>query len=150
AEGGFVRRTDGSAFAVGPTPAPSQLPAELVSALTQAARAGESPPSVAVAQSADDATLAQWTRNVQRPFTRMAPWRWDAASPDAFAAAPDLRRDLSNATTAEAAPVARLFRPGLMVAAAALVLTLGATLVEWAWLKFDVWRLSRSIAALAR
>ena len=151
AESGFVRRADGSAFAVGKKPTPVQLPSELVSALTQAARAGESPASIAVAQSTDDATLAQWTNEIGTPFTRAAPWRWDAAAPEAFAAAPDLRSGgFADATTAEPAQVARLFRPALIVAAAALALMVGATIVEWAWLKLDVWRMSRSIAALAR
>src|SRR5438045_3273449 len=45
ADGGFVRRADGSAFSVGSKPTPSALPAELVAALTQAGRIGESPAS---------------------------------------------------------------------------------------------------------
>src|SRR5262249_11995104 len=60
--GGFVRRADGSAFAVGPQPRGTELPSELASALAQAARAGASPASVDVAQSCDEAMLAQWTR----------------------------------------------------------------------------------------
>ena len=91
AQGGFVRRADGSAFAVGSNPAPSELPAELVAALTQAARAGASPRLVGVAQACDDATLARWTRELGIPFTRVAPWRWDNATPEAIAAAPDMR-----------------------------------------------------------
>jgi len=151
AEGGFVRCGDGSAFAVGKKPAPAQLPFELVAAFTQAARAGGSPASIAVAESTDDAMLAQWAREIGTPFTRAAPWRWDAAPPDAFAAAPDLLSGgFTAATTAEPALIARLFRPALTVTVAALVLMIAATIVEWAWLRLDVWRMSRSIAALAR
>ena len=86
-DGGFVRRADGSAFAVGAKPAAGQLPAELVAALTQAARAGESPGSVGIAHACDDATLAQWGRETGVAFNRAAPWRWETAASDAVAAA---------------------------------------------------------------
>jgi general secretion pathway protein L len=151
ADGGFVRGADGSAFAIGSRPAPSQLPAELVSALTQAARSGESPASVGVAQACDDVTLAQWTREAGIPFVRVSPWRWDLSTADAFGVAPDLRIGaFADATSVEPARIARLFRPALMITATALGLTIAATIVEWAWLKLDVWRMSRSITALAR
>jgi hypothetical protein len=151
AEGGFVRRADGSAFAVGSKPSPADLPPELVSALTQAVRAGESPGSVAVAQSCDDGAFAQWTRDTGVSFTRASPWRWDMAQNDVFAAAPDFRsNDLGAAASVAPAHIARLFRPALKVTVVALALMIGATFVEWAWLKLDVWRMSRSIAALAR
>ncbi|HEY2818984.1 MAG TPA: type II secretion system protein GspL [Casimicrobiaceae bacterium] len=151
ADGGFVRRADGSAFAIGPKPAPSQMPPELVSALTLAARSGESPASVGVAQACDDAMLAQWTREAGIPFARAAPWRWDLATSDAFGAAPDLRiGEFADATSIEPGRIARLFRPALMITATALGLVIAATIVEWTWLKLDVWRMSRSITALAR
>jgi len=151
ADAGFVRRADGSAFAVGSQPSPSRLPAELDSALTQAARSGESPASVGVAHACDDATLAQWTRGAGIPFVRASPWRWDTAMADAFAAAPDLRiGEFANAPSVEPGRIARLFRPALAIAATAIALMIAATVIEWAWLKFDVWRVSRSILALAR
>ena len=151
AEGGFVRRADGSAFAVGASSAPSGLPTELASALTQAARAGESPGAVGVAQSCDDVALAQWTRDAGIPFSRASPWRWDAATPDAFVAAPDFGGgEFAGAIAAAPAQIARLFRPALAIAGAAVALMIAATIVEWTWLKFDVWRTSRAIGALAR
>ena len=150
-DGGFVRRADGSAFAVGAKPAAGQLPAELVAALTQAARAGESPGSVGIAHACDDATLAQWGRETGVAFNRAAPWRWETAASDAFAAAPDFRAGEFAATGAEEpARVARLFRPALAIAGAAVAVMIGATIVEWLWLKLDVWRMSREVTALAR
>ena len=151
AQGGFVRRADGSAFAVGSNPAPSELPAELVAALTQAARAGASPRLVGVAQACDDATLARWTRELGIPFTRVAPWRWDNATPEAIAAAPDMRvGEFAHTSPVQPARIARLFRPALGIAAFALLLQIGATVAGWAWLKLDVWRTARAITALAR
>jgi hypothetical protein len=151
AEGGFVRRADGSAFAVGPNRAPSELPSELISALTQATRAGASPRLVGVAQTCDDATLARWTRDLGIPFARVAPWRWDGASLEAFAAAPDLRvGEFGHAISAQPARIAKLFRPALALVSLALLLQIGATVVEWAWLKLDIWRTGRAITALAR
>jgi hypothetical protein len=151
AQGGFVRRSDGSAFAVGSSSAPAELAPELVSALTQAARAGASPRLVGVAQACDDATLARWTRESGIPFNRVAPWRWDNATPEAFAAAPDMRvGDFAHMRSAQPTQIARLFRPALALVAFALLLQIGATVVEWAWLKLDVWRTARAITALAR
>jgi len=150
-DGGFVRRADGSAFAVGSKPAPAQLPAELVSALAQTARSGESPASVGVAHPCDDTALAQWARDAGIPFVRASPWRWDMAAADAFDAAPDLRiGESASATPVGPTRIARLFRPALVISAAVLGLMIAATMIEWAWLKLDVWRMSRSIAALAR
>jgi hypothetical protein len=141
AEGGFVRCSDGSAFAVASKSAPSELPSELVSALKQTAHAGASPRSVGVAHACDDAALARWTRELGIPFTRVTPWRWDIATPEAFAAAPDMRiGEFAQGRPPQPARIARLFRPALTVAALALLLQLGATVVEWAWLKLDLWR----------
>src|SRR5438132_6837418 len=142
---GFIRRADGSAFAVGSKPAPSDLPPELVSALTQAARAGASPRSVGVAHACDDAALARWTRELGIPFARVAPWCWDNAAPEAFVAAPDMCvGEFAHASPAQPARIAKLFRPALALAALALLLRIGATVVEWAWLKLDVWRTARA------
>ncbi len=151
AEGGFVRCSDGSAFAVGSKSAPSELPPELVSALKQTAHAGASPRSVGVAHACDDAALARWTRELGIPFARVTPWRWDIATPEALAVAPDMRvGEFAQGRPPQPARIARLFRPALAVAALALLLQLGATVVEWAWLKLDVWRTTRAITALAR
>jgi hypothetical protein len=151
AHGGFVRRSDGSAFAVGAKSAPSELPPELVAALTQTARAGASPRLVGVAHACDDAALARWTRELGIPFTRVAPWRWDSATPEAFDAAPDLRvGEFAHASSVQPARIVRLFRPAFTIAALALLLQIGAIIAEWAWLKLDVWRTGGAIMALAR
>jgi GspL periplasmic domain len=107
--------------------------------------------SVAVAQPCDDATLAQWTNECGITFVRAAPWRWDLATPDRFAAAPEFRvGEFADSASVEPARIARLFRPARNIAVIAIVLMVGATIVQWALLKIDVWRASRSITALAR
>jgi general secretion pathway protein L len=149
--GGFIRRADGSAFAVGAPPTEGALPHELAAALAQAARAGAAPPSVAVAERCDDATLAQWTRAAGLPFTRAPVWRWDAAPPEAFTQAPDLLAgEFARAAPVRTGGVARLFRPALGLAALALAIHVTATLAQWAVLKFDAWRTARAEIALAQ
>ncbi len=149
--GGFVRRADGSAFAVGPQSRDDQLPFELGSAIAQATRAGAAPASIHVAQSLDDAMLTRWTRETGTRFVRATPWQWDAATADMYAAAPDLRvGEFSRAAAPAGRRVASLFRPALAVVVIAIAIHAGATLVEWIVLKYDVWQASRSIATLAR
>jgi hypothetical protein len=151
ATGGFVRRADGSAFAVGAAAATAALPGELASSLTQAARANAAPAAIAVALPADDATLGRWTRDTGRPFVRAAAWQWDTASPDAFAEAPDLLAgEFARVPVAPADGALRLFRPALVLCALALGVHVAATIAQWAWLKLDLWRTSRAEIALAQ
>jgi hypothetical protein len=151
ATGGFVRRADGSAFAVGASAAMAALPGELASSLTQAARANTAPATVAVALPSDDAALARWTRDAGRPFVRATAWQWDAAPPEAFAAAPDLLAgEFARAPTAPAVGTLRLFRPALVLCALALGVHVAATIAQWAWLKVDLWRTARAQIAMAQ
>lgn len=151
ASGGFVRRADGSAFAVGAPAATTAIPGEMSSSLTQAARANAAPATVAVALPLDDATLARWTQDVGRPFIRAATWQWDNAPADAYVAAPDLiAGEFARAYAAPAGGTLRLFRPALLLCALALGVHVVATIAQWAWLKFDLWRTSRAEIALAQ
>ena len=151
ASGGFVRRADGSAFAVGMPATTAAIPGELSSSLTQAARANTAPATVAVALPLDDATLARFTRDAGRPFIRAAAWQWDSAPPDAYVAAPDLLAgEFARASAAPAGGTLRLFRPAVVLCALALGVHIVATIAQWAWLKLDLWRTSRAEIALAQ
>jgi type II secretion system protein L len=149
---GFVRRPDGSAFAVAAASQSSATPpSELAAALAQATRAGGAPPAVAVAFACDDAVLARWSQATGARFVRAAPWRWDEASGATFAAATDLlQRERAPAVASRRGSTLRLLRPALVVAAVAVTLHVGATLVQWLWLEYDAWRASRALVALAQ
>src|SRR2546426_761918 len=141
---GFIRRADGSAFAVGVPPTEGALPHELAAALAQAARAGAAPSSVAVAERCDDATLAQWTRAAGLPFTRAPVWRWDAAPPEAFAQASDLLAgEFARAAPVRTGGVARPFSPALGLSALAPAPPLAGTLAQRGALETAAWRGSR-------
>jgi hypothetical protein len=151
ATGGFVRRADGSAFAIGAPGATAALPGELASSLTQAAHANTAPTTVAVALPSDDASLARWTRDAGRPFVRATAWQWDTAPPEAFATAPDLLAgEFARVPAAPAGGTLRLFRPALVLCALALGVNVAATIAQWAWLKVDLWRTARAQIAIAQ
>jgi hypothetical protein len=69
---GFVRRHDGSAFAVQATDDTGSLPPELAAALAQAKRANDAPASVHVAFAVERSRLAQWTQASGVSFTSVA------------------------------------------------------------------------------
>ena len=149
-EGSFVRKPDGSAFAVSMPAAAGPVPAELALALRAAPRAGAAPPRVDVAFACSDAQVVEWSRQCGTPFTRGAAWHWDADGA-ALAAAPDLLQgDFSRVPRAEPRSAARGFRWAAGLAAAALVLHVGATIAQWAWLRFEQWQADRAIIATAR
>jgi len=149
--GGFVRTGDGGAFAVERAPsAAGPLPPELAASLTQALQSGSAPTEVGVAERCDDEALAAWRRETGIAFVRAEPWRWDAASSDAFAAAPDLLGRVAAEGSAPRVGPWRALRPAVVVAAAALALHVVATLAQWSWLRYDAWRTGREIVALAR
>lgn len=149
AAGGFVRLPDGGAFAVDTPAAPGALPAELAAALSQAAKASTQPPQLLVAHRVDEAALELWSKSTGVRFQRAPPWHWSQASPEAFGAAPDLLEAEFPRTSTHSKPgIARLFRPAMLLVAAALVLHLAATLGQWAWLKVDLWRTSGATMAL--
>jgi type II secretion system protein L len=145
----FVRREDGSAFAVGAAH-DDDLPVELQAALAQARRAGTAPAVVHSAKSTRPDRLAQWSQATGVPFVAAAPWRWEDAAPAAFAAAPDfLGIDASSQSAGTISPAVRMFRPAMLLGALALALHVGASLAQWAWLATTDWRLSRQMTALA-
>jgi len=149
AEGGFVRKPDGSAFAVSTPHANSPVPAELALALIQATRSGGAAPRVEVAFAAADAQLAAWSAQCATSFARGAIWRWDLDGA-AIAAAPDLlqgefSREVRHATRGAAST----FRWAAGLALAAVALHIAATFANWAWLRLDSWQTSRAIVAEA-
>jgi type II secretory pathway component PulL len=152
ADGGFVRRADGSAFAVGGSDGDA-LPPELDAALAAAAHGGAAPAAVHVARSASAQQLAHWSRDAGVQFVAAPVWRWDEAPAAAFAAAPDFLATDAPASAPAASHAARAFRPALAIATAALALLATGLLVERAWLAVDQWRASRALvqeAASAR
>lgn len=150
AAGGFVRKPDGSAFAVSATTADADLPTELTWSLAHAARSGAPVKAVEVAFACDDAALARNATTTSVPFHRTPPWRWVDAAPTAFAATTDLLQHesarLPRRTTRASI---RSFKTPAIVAIAAVGLHVAATLGHWAWLRVDEWRTGRAIAAVA-
>ena len=148
--GGFVRRGDGSAFAVGAADAGGPLPDDLALALAHASRSGQAPAGVEVAFAVDAARLGDWSAQCAVPFTPATPWRWDD-DPVAIAAAPQLVDQSRHSAAADtrAAGKARGWRTAIAIAGAALVLHVGATIAQWAVLRADLWRTSREIVVVA-
>ena len=144
---GFVRTASG-AFAV--TLDADQLPAELEAALAQARRGGSAPDSVRVAFECDGAVLLRYAEAAGIPFVPAPAWQWTAAEPARYAAAPDWLAPQAASTSAQRAIRAAWFRPALMLATAALVLHVGATLLQWGWLHWSVWRVERETVTLAQ
>jgi len=148
ADGGFVRRPDGGAFALS-AGTRGNAPDELALALAQAARAGTAP-RVEVAFPVDDAELAAWSAQCRARFERGAAWHWDQDG-TRLAAAPDLLHgEFSRTPIAAARPLARRFVWPAALVATALALHVGATLVHWALLRYDAWQVERSLVAVAR
>ena len=152
ADGGFVRRADGSAFAVGHSEGDA-LPPELDAALAAAARGGSAPAAVYVARAANAQQLARWSQDAGVKFVAASAFRWDEAPAAAFASAPDFLATDAPASAPVAANAARAFRPALFIATAALALLVAGLLVERAWLAVEQWQASRALvqeAASAR
>ena len=80
----------------------------------------------------------------------MPTWRWTDAAASDVASAPDWRAPLPAAPARERAVRAAWFRPALVIAALALALHVGATLVQWATLHWSAWRVERETIALAQ
>lgn len=148
AQGGFVRRPDGSAFALG-APTAGRAPDELALALAAAARAG-SLPRVEVAFPVDEGDLAAWSAQCGTRFERGSTWAWDQDGARA-AAAPDLLHgEYSRTAAPPSVPMTRRFTWPVAIAAAALALHVGATLVQWGVLRYDAWQVERSLLQVAR
>jgi len=146
ADGGFVTTPHG-AFAV--TLQDDDVPAELAAALAQARRAARAPAAIGVAFAVDAATLAHWTDTTGIAFAPRAAWRWIDAPEERYARAPDWHARPPAPARTRAARAA-WFRPALVVASLALALHVGATLVQWAALRFEAWRVGRDTVALAQ
>jgi hypothetical protein len=146
--GGFLRKPDGSAFAVS-TPASGDVPPEIALALAEAAHLRATPRSIVVTFDASAAQRAAWSAACGVPVESGVPWRWDAAG-TALAEAPNLApRPAPTAATAST-PVGQTLRRAAFVAMAALALHALATTVQWTWLRVDAWRAERALVALAQ
>jgi hypothetical protein len=150
AGGGFVRRMDGSAFALSTIAANDTLPPELSAALAQAARAHAAPAAVHAAFRCEPAQLVRWSRAAGVPFVSAPPWQWQDATPAAFRAAPDFASaGIRSAPASNRASITRAFRPALILGALALAVHFGGLVVEWSSLKVENWRLSRALVDVA-
>ena len=149
---GFVRRDDGSAFAVGTLGAGESLslPPELAVAMAQAQRAGNAPVSINVALPVDAAHLARWSSETGVRFIGIPAWTWEQADAAAYAQAPDLlERDSAADGSAQRSSDLQRFRPALVLATLALAVHVGALLGQWGWFQFAAWRVSRAVIAQA-
>lgn len=146
ARGGFIRRDDGSAFAV--DDARDALPSELSAALAAARASGGPPSAVHVSLEVDAAQLDAWTRETGVPFTRASAWRWSDASAEAFRAAPNFIA--YDAPVARPPAVRNAFRPALVMAGLALGIQLVAQLFDWSALAVADWRTSRALIEQAK
>jgi general secretion pathway protein L len=144
---GFVRRADGSAFAVGGAQVGADaLPPELAAALAQSGRAAVAPASVHVAFRCDAQGLARWSQASGIPFVAAPAWHWERATPAAFAAAPNFLEGAQRDDNASGhATVARAWRPALILAALALILHFCALVFQWTWLGVENARLTGAL-----
>ena len=148
ADGGFVRKPEGSAFAVS-APHGDSVPPELALALTQAKRSGGATPRVEVAFAADDAQLSAWSAQCATPFARSAAWRWDQDGAAIAAASDLLQGEFSRETKRIPQTATHRFRWAMGLAVAAVLIHVAATLAQWTWLRLDSWRTARAIVAVA-
>jgi len=149
AGGSFVRKPDGSAFAVSALAQGSALPPELALAMAQSSRE-RSLDRVEVAFPVDDAQLRAWTQDEATAFVRASPWHWDQDGAALATATDLLQGELSREPRAASRSAGRRFRWAAGLAVAALVLHVGATFMQWAWLRFQAWDVSRGVIAAAR
>ncbi len=148
--GGFVRRSDGSAFAVGAADTGGPVPDDLALAIAHAKRSGQAPTAIDAAFAVDAAGLAAWTAQCGIAFAHADAWQWDDDAA-LIAVAPELvdqSRDAKNADRPDAR-TGRGWRMATAIAGAALALHIGATIAQWAILRVDLWRASREIVAVA-
>jgi hypothetical protein len=146
--GGFLRKPDGSAFAVS-VATPAAIPPELALALVEAAQQRVTPGSIHLMFDAPAEQCAAWSVATGVPFTADATWRWDRDG-GAFARAPDLLPRTVVARTEAPGSARRLWRSAAIVAGIALLLHVAATATLWSWLRIDAWRTERALVALAQ
>ena len=148
-DSGFIRKPDGSAFALGTPDAVGPVPAELALALAQAARSGSTRLHVEVAFAVDGTQLAAWSAQCGALFKRANAWRWDQDAAALAAATDLLQGEYSRQPAAPARSTASRFRWAIGFAVAALVLQVGASTAQWAFLRVDAWRTANAIVATA-
>ncbi len=145
---GFVLTDGGSSISVGPSHA-AGLPDELALAL---AGSGHRPRLVrADVSGVDQALLERARTQTGVEFTAGAPWHWSGAEAAAFDSAIDLQ--VGSFDTASAVPrldAARLFRPALWIAGAALAIHVLAGAGEWLSLQWQLHTIDRELSALAQ
>jgi hypothetical protein len=144
---GFISTPQG-AFAA--TLERDEVPAELVAALAQARRIGAVPAAVHTAFDLDPIARERLRDATGVDFVASPAWRWTQATAAQLAAAPDWHAPARASPSHERAAGAAWLRPALALAAAALVMHVGATLVHWASLHVQAWRVQRDIVALAQ
>ena len=145
---GFVRTDSGSSIAVGPSQA-AALPEELALAL---AGSGRRPRLVRVdVPGVGQALLERARTQTGVEFTAGTPWNWSGAQAAVFDSAIDLQvGSFDTASTAPRMDIARLFRPALWIAGAALAIYVLAGAGEWLSLQWQLRALDREMATLAQ
>ena len=145
---GFVRTDSGSSIAVGASHA-AALPEELALAL---AGSGRRPRLVRVdVPGVGQALLERARTQTGVEFTAGTPWHWSGAQAAAFDSAIDLQvGSFDTASTAPRMDIARLFRPALWIAAAALAIYVLAGAGEWLSLQWQLRALDREMSTLAQ
>jgi type II secretion system protein L len=145
---GFVRTDSGSSIAVGPSHA-AALPEELALAL---AGSGRRPRLVRVdVPGVGQALLERARTQTGVEFTAGTPWHWSGAQAAAFDSAIDLQvGSFDTASTAPRMDIARLFRPALWIAGAALAIYVLAGAGEWLSLQWQLRALDREMSTLAQ
>jgi general secretion pathway protein L len=146
---GFLRTSDGATLAVGPATGTAP-PEELVLAVN----GGRAQRPVRVRADVAGATpelLTQAKAATGVEFVAGTPWRWSAASADAWQAAINLQtaQDASAAAAARV-DVQRLLRPALWIAACALGIHVLASVGQWSWLSWQSLQVQRELASLAQ
>lgn len=151
AGGGFVRRTDGSSFAVTPAGPDGELPAELTAALAQAKHLGAAPARVEVAFDVPATTLARWSERSTVTFATAPGWRWQDADAHAWRDAPDFlaRRDTGTRDGAKGM-LPRALRLPLLLLAIALGVEIAGLAIEWARFAIERWQATSALAVLAQ
>jgi type II secretion system protein L len=145
---GFVRTDGGSSIAVGPSHG-AALPEELALAL---AGSGPRPRLVRVdVPGAGQALLERARTQTGVEFTAGTPWHWSGAQAAAFDSAIDLQVGaFDTASTPPRMDIARLFRPALWIAGAALAIYVLAGAGEWISLQWQLRALDREMSTLAQ
>ena len=148
AGGGFVRKSDGSAFA---TSERHGVPSELALALEHASRTASRPVAVEmsfVPNAEIRSDLAQFSGTT---FVPIAAWQWEASGPPAFAAATDMRQgEFVQAGPDVARGSQRTLRWAAALAALAIFVHITASVGEWLSLRVEDWRARTALHALAR